>query len=441
MTSAFTDPIAQVIITDIESGEEWHWGSPDRPFLTSVQIVYVMTDTNPKLSVGVDVPYEFAIPMLDIIESTPFKQHNLVKARIGYASGKFLPWVAGYLPNGGKGLSMDANGLTGTLEIGIDSTKTIGYTVTKDVLAESGYDAVKLLTGLARLLGNEISVTDAASANLNAWKLLKPNKVSYQNAVDFYGGLANKGIWDAIKEVCLKNNVKFYIQGDRGTLQIFTENDKFQQKLEDSVVNKYVLRGILNPENRQYPCYGFTPAEDATNWVSKGPTASASGVDASGIDTETGEDVSKTLDPKEQEEPIDGRLNATAPQDIRYSDKTVGEKVADIAKTDGKKGTYMSGPVMPGGSDIFYSQARRFQTQGNPGLDLEIQTIGHADEYVGRLCELWGCGALFNDRYFIQGITHSYEGGAWNMTLNCHRRGWKAVTGEKQETAGGQLQK
>lgn len=442
MTITFTDPQAQVVIRDIESGEVWHWGSPTRPFLTSVAIEFSGTMVLSSFSIGINVPYEYAIQMGDA-DTTPFKKGNLVKARIGYASGGWIQWVHGFMQNGGKGLSMSADGLSGTIELTIDPVKAVSYSVPKNILVEAGFDAVKLVTLLGGFLGDEVEVTAGAAGNMNAWKLVKPKRLSYKETRDFYGGLEGIGIWDAIKKICEENDCKFHIvmRQSKKTLIVYTESDLMNGIVSDKndVMNKYVIRGILDPSNNQYPCYRFSPTDDSTTWIAGDASPAASGIDAAGIDVDSGEDIESVLKPEDQLEPQDGKLTHTSPQDIKTSDPTTGEVIGDSVKDDGSQGTFMSGPILPGGVSIFENQARKFQRQGNPGLKLSVFTIGHPDEQIGSHIQLWGAAALFNGTYCIETMQHTWSPGLWEMTLNVYRRGWKAVTGEKKEAAGGQM--
>ncbi len=445
MTITFTDPQAQVIITDVDSGEVWHWGSPTRPFLTSVGISFDGTMVLSKFSIGIDVPYEYAIDMLDATK-TPFKLRNLVKARIGYASGDWTQWVNGFMKDGGKGLSMTADGLSGTIEMTIDPVKAVSYTVPKNIFWASKFDIAKLVEMIGFLMGSDVDISVGAEFNMNAFTDAQQKSISTKETKDFYGGLESLGMWDVLKRVCDESDCKFTVVNykNKKILKFFTEREFSNGEVsETEVMNKYVLRGILDPANNQYPCYDFSP-KDATGtwtWTSSDVSPAASGVNATGLEADTGEDVEYTIKPEDQEEPQDGKITNTSPQDVKTSDPTTGEVVGDMVKDDGSEGTFMSGPVLPGGAGIFENQAKKFQRQGDPGLNMAIHTIGHPGEQVGSLVQLWGAGVLFNGTYCVLSLNHMWTPGNWDMTLNVYRRGWKAVTGEQKEVAGGQMPK
>lgn len=441
MSLMFTDPIAQVVITDIETGEEWHWGSPTHPFLSGVTITFENQMAMNQMLVSVEIPYEYALRYLDT-DSTPFKKDNLIKARILYASGGGLPWCYGFLMTSGQGLSITPDGLTGPLQITFDSVKISGYSMSKDVLKAAGFDAEKLINSIGEMLGSRVQITSGAKANLSAWKDARLLPISYSKGPDVFGGLESMDTWSALKRVCADSDVQYHVSyvGGQKCLFVYTEKEKLDGNLSDARINKYVLRGILDPERRQYPCYNFAPAEDEVAWIANARTASASGVNAAGIDTDKGEDVTKDIQPQDSEEPLVGYLDETVPAELRVSDSAIGEAVKDAQKMDGTLGTFMSGPVLPGGIGIFQNQARKFQRQGNPGLKMEIDTIGLDTEHVGNLCELWGCGVLYNATYYIDKLVHSWSPGTWDMRISAFRQGWKSVFGKKEQTAGGQMQ-
>ena len=442
MTIRFMDPVAQVIIKDHENGEEWHWGTPSHPFLTSLSISLQGNMTIGGIVIGVDMPYDYALKALDATE-TPFKQGNLVRCRIGYASGGWTEWAHGVLHAGGKGLSMGPDGLSGSLEVNIISIKPSGYTVSNDILKDAGYDAEKLFRLLGKEIGCEVEITSNASNNLNAWKLTEPKSISFKNKFNFFSGLQGKSVWEIIRYMCIENDCSFFIKKTKGerTIIIHTEKDLTSGNLnENDYINKYILRGIIDPLNNQYPCFGFSPKSDETVWLNRVPSAAASGSNGIGIDSETAEDVEYDVKSEDQEDKRDGKLENTEPQDIKASDG-YEKYIIDSFKSDGKLGTFMSAPILPYGIEVFKNQVRKFQRQGDPGFHIEISTLGVPDEMVGNLCQLWGAGVLFNGTFCIEKMVHSWSPGTWDMTLSVYRRGYKAVSGEQKESAGGQLPK
>ena len=438
MSRIFTDPIAQVIIRDIEEGIEWQWGSPQFPFLTSVNFNWEMEAIN-VFSVGVDIPYDLALEYTNI-KKTPFKKNNVVMARIGYASGGFTDWESGYLADGGKGLGMNADGLSGSLQVTWVSPKVARYTIPKTILREAGTDGVSLLQKIASEINLGIYLSNGAIKNLNAWqRQARPTVLS--GRLEMFNGFANMDIMDVVSALCRRSNLKFWMGKKSGikTLFVAQESEKLKGDFSDGTIRNYVIRGILDETKNQYPCYSADPSDDSLSWLERSPSGSASGVTAWTNDTETGDDIKFDSDPKDNEIPVDGQVENPAPADIKsYPDNTV-ELIADAVKGDESLGSYMSAPIMPSGKEVFENQAREFGLQGDPAIEINIQTIGIPEESPGNTCNLWGAGDLLNGRYFIEGLTHSWTPGNWDMTIKGRRRGVKAAAGQKVETAGGQM--
>jgi len=446
MTRRFSDPVAQVVIRDRDTGDQWHLGSPGFPFLTLLTMTFDANMTSSVISIGVDIPYEYAIDMLDT-QTTAFGHNNQVKARLGYATGGWTDWVYGTMSGGGKGLSMSPDGLSGTFEADVVPIKAAGYVVPKDIVFESGGDLEKFLTLTCKSMGYEAVFSSDVEGKIEevSGEVIKAQ--STEDDSDAIGGIADKNSWDAMKYICneyLDCKYMTTIKGAKEYIVFYSDREKMVGVLSDyngsasDDVNRYVIRGVLDPSRNQYPCISFTPTDDAGTWIAG--TSAGSGVNAAGIDTETGEDVSVDVAPEDQEEAIVGKIESTSPQDIRTTDNT-GSHVADMFKNDERLGANMSAPILPGGSRIFENQARRFQRQGNPGLKMDITTIGVPEERTGNICELFGAGRLYNDQYYIDRITHSWAPGSWDMVLGVHRWGYKDVSGEQKETAGGQMPK
>lgn len=437
MSRLFTDPVAQVVIKDIESSNEWKWGSPEFPFLTSVSFTHQEQSIN-AFSIGIDMPYELGIGYLDRDES-PFKLNNIVKARIGYATGGWTNWEAGFLRDGAAGLSVTPDGISGTLEVSWTGTEVAGYTVSKSLLDEAGMDVEKLLELIALKLGLEVEFSESSLNYIGPW-----NQVLEETIEDhrrFINGLESKTYMGALDDICKRSNIVYRMGYKSGKRMMFfySEEDRMGGTAADDSVRKYVVRGILDEDRNQYPCYELKPQADQMSWTTRSATGAASGVVAKGIDTSTGEDVDVEVLPQQHEFSIDGYIVHTEPQDIKYTDPNGVELIADSEKEGGEAASYMSAPVLPGGREIFENQVKKFGLQGDPGQLMEIKTIGVPEEMVGNRCVIFGAGAVFNDFYYIEGLTHSWIPGNWDMSLSLHRRGGKTLAGDKIETAGGQM--
>jgi hypothetical protein len=438
----FADPIAQVIIADAKTGEVWVMTDPNTPWVTSVSLSWTGNNVLEGIIINVDIPYEPALKYMEV-NASPFRPNNVLKARIGYATGGWTEWSYGTLTQGGYGLSMSPDGLSGQLNIISSSVKIGGYTISKDVLQKSGNNASNLIRSISDIIGTEFKITDKASSNFESWNLTGQDEKSYSTKENYMGSLAGKDMYAAIVELCRVTNCfyKVLIEDGKRVLHVYTEQELFSGSMmaDPSKKTKYVIRGIIDVESNQFPCFSFTPDStlEAATWTS--PSAAASGVEATAIDTTTGEDVTHTYKPEDRESAAVGLVDVKKPEDINISLKDFETIFADAAKTDGRMATYMSAPVLPGGKALFEKQVERFGMSGNPGLQMEINTIGVPWERIDNLCIVKGAGELYDDVYSINKIVHNWSPGVWDMTLGVIRQGRKDVAGSQVEQKGGQM--
>jgi hypothetical protein len=438
----FADPIAQVIIADVKTGEVWVMTDPNTPWVTSVSLSWTGNNVLEGIVINVDIPYEPALKYMEVNKS-PFRPNNVLKARIGYATGGWTEWSYGTLTQGGYGLSMSPDGLTGTLNVTSSSVKIGGYTISKDVLQKSGNNASNLIRSISDIIETEFKITDKASSNFESWNLTGQDEKSYSTKENYMGSLAGKDMYAAIVELCRVTNCfyKVLIEDGKRVLHVYTEQELFAGSMmaDPSKKTKYVIRGIIDVESNQFPCFSFTPDSTLENATWTSPSASASGVEATAIDTTTGEDVTHTYKPEDRESAAVGLVDVKKPEDINISLKDFETIFADAAKTDGRMATYMSAPVLPGGKALFEKQVERFGMSGNPGLQMEINSIGVPWEKIDNLCIVKGAGELYDDVYSINKIVHNWSPGVWDMTLGVIRQGRKDVAGSQVEQKGGQM--
>jgi len=435
----FTDPVAQAIITDPDSGDEWKWTAPDYPFLTGVTINYQ------RFKVGVftlsfDIPYEYGIPMMGL--PSPFKQGNLVKARIGYAGANaWTPWVAGFLKAGGDGLSIDSNGITGQISVqGV--AESYGYTVNKDLLREAGWDPIKILELCARGMGLTPVISTGASADMNSYKLIgdRRGKAIRKQTFDFSSSLLSMSYWEVLKKICRDYNLTYWIGPDVGStdpgrnLFVYNEAEASKGTDQDTAIRTYMIRGVIDEANLTYPCFAWSAeGSNVAAWLASQPDPAAHGVSGAYTDKATGEVVEEAVPPEEQPTAIWGVLADTSPTDAEVD----GVK-DDEAKSDGTQGTYTSAPVAPGAEDRFKKQLQNRQKQGNAAQQGTITSLGIIDERPGNICRLKGAGLIYDDTYQIDRMTHTYGPGSWEMTLVVKRFGRVLKVGEQKETSEGQ---
>jgi|GEM_PF-2228757 len=437
----FTDPVAQVIITDPESKQEWKWTTPDYPFLTSVTINYERGPRVTVFTIGFDIPYEYGIGMMQV--PSPFKQNNVVKARIGYAGANvWTNWVNGFLKTGGDGLSIDSNGVTG--QISVQGVSESGeYPVSPDVLKAAGWDPIKILKGCAEGMGVVPVISNGSSGVLNAYKVIgdRRGKAIRKKTFDFSSSLLCLSYWEIVKKICNEFNLVFWLGPKVGAkdnarnLFVYTAAEASKGTDQDELIRTYMIRGQIDEANDVYPCFAWSPeGVSDTTWLASKPDPAAHGVDMSYTDESTGEIKSIAVSPEDQPVAIKGSITDNAPEDVDVDGIKNNE-----SRPDGSLGSYTSMPVAAGAEDMAKAQVQSRQRQGNAAQNGTITCIGLPDERTGNLCRLKGAGLIYDDVYAIDKLTHSYSAGSWEMSLVARREGSMIKAGEQKETSEGQM--
>ena len=436
----FTDPVAQAIITTPDESAEWKWSMPDFPFLTGVSINYEMGVRVPVMTLSFDIPYEDGMAMM--VEPSPFAVNNLVKVRIGYASGEWTPWAAGFLKAGGDGLTIDANGFSGTITVqGL--AESYGYTVSKDVLRDAGNDPVTMIEKCAYEMGLKPVISAGASAAMNDYLLVagRRGKAIRKQMFDFASGLVNLSYWELLKRFSQKFNITYWVGPELGSkdpgkgIYFYTNDEISRGEGQETTARTYGLRRPIDEPNLLYPCLAWTPeGAGFTTWLASRPDAAAHGVTAFGTDSGTGEIVDASVKPEEQPLAVYGVVADLSPENLEVQ----GVK-GDSSKGDGTEGQVISAPVATGGKGVLKSQAQHRQLQGNAVQRGVITTLGMPDERPANLCKLVGLGSIYDGPYVVHKMTHTYAPGSWETTLTVQRDGRLIRSGDQKETLEGQM--
>jgi hypothetical protein len=441
MSSLFIDPVAQVYVRDPSGQNEWRWQAPNDPFLVGVALNFEMGRVS-KLTYMVDMPYEDGIRMLT--KPTPFQVGNLVRARIGYASGHWTPWSEGILLAGGEGIALDPNGLSGQVTVEGVATSAY-YKVSREDLAKAGHNPRKIIEVCAAAMGLAVSISNRASAILQSYQVIPGNrgKAARKRIFSFSSHLLNLSNWDAIKQITNEWNLTFWMGPDPkdeskgGVLFIDTFSGAALGKTfnKEQTQRTYIMRGVLDVSRDQYPCVSWTP-EGArfAEWLAEAPDPAAHGVEVAFDDADTGETKTIVVSPKDQPVPTEGVLADNEPEDTEV-DGVVGDR-----KT-GDAGEYLATPAEPGkaGEEQVRREAEKRQIQGNAAQTGTIVSIGVPEESAGNLCDLRGCGDIYNGTYLIQKMTQSYSPGVFETSMVVLRHGRIEKAGKQEETSEGQM--
>ena len=239
----FTDPVAQVVIVNPSSGKEWDWTAPDFPFLTGLSFMWEEQGFG-VISVTIDVPYDDGIAKI-MTPPTPFAVGNHIRARIGYAGGKFTDWAIGILEAGGEGLSVDANGVSGSVNFA-GVARSANYTMSKEIKTTSSYD--KLLEVIAEYMGLQLEITPEA---LEALKELdkvpiEPSAFMDMSAVELLSTVCEMGglHWIAGPAILVHDNTRWLTISKPREINLL---------IPPAEINTYVMRGLIDVDKKQYP--------------------------------------------------------------------------------------------------------------------------------------------------------------------------------------------
>ena len=425
----FTDPIAQAIIQNPKTGQEWKWDAPDFPFLTGLTLSYEYQRSG-AITINIDAPYEDGIKKL-LTPPTPFANGNIIQARIGYASGNFTPWSMGMLLEGGDQISIDSNGVSGGVTFG-PLARSAFYTVDKEIL--------NLSTDIERLefVATQMGLNLILSPDAEAW-LKETGGVP--------GPWQSMSAWEILKQICSDSNMRWYIGADplnpeQGTRNlIIVSKGKIDQLYAGLLRRSYVIRGVVDVGKNQYPCFGWSPEAAAfAMWLANPPNPASGGVQASYIPSDDGKVKNVKVEPKDQEVKVVGHVATDVPTDHIFD----GRDVFDKTKTDEEMAEEL---FLPGGTGADgEAKAKKVllnrQDVGNPAQNGVITTIGLPEESTGYICELVGGGSVYDGPYEVMKMTHTYTTGSWEMALTVRRQGTGGKdksSGVEQETREGQL--
>jgi hypothetical protein len=368
-----------------------------------------------------------------------------VRARIGYAgTTRWTPWVQGFLKEGGAGLAIDANGVTGTINV-LGAAESYNYEIDKEKLKAAGWDASKILEVCADGMGMKLNITLNATVEISDYLLIGEGltKTIIQGPGSFPSHFLGLKYFDIVKRICSEMNLSFLVStGVEGSddagrmLHIGTKGEFARGQVIPSKVNTYMIRGIINEEKNQYPCIDWTPeGSQFAAWLASQPDPAAHNFEVSYIPDDTGEMKHIVYTPQQQDIPTVGPIADGEPEDVEVD----GIK-EDESRPEGSSVAHASIPVQPKGDKKAEKQAASRQQQGNAAQRGVITTLGLHDERTGNLCVLKGAGAIYDGPYTIDKLTHIYAPGSWDMTLTCHREGRVLKTGEQKETQAGELE-
>jgi hypothetical protein len=420
----FTDPVAQVLIVNPHTTEEWAFDlgvgrAAQYPFITGVTLSMAQ-GLKAAVSVEVSAPYREAVDLL-LSPQTPFRQGHHLFARIGYASQATLwtPWFVGMLTQGGVGLSLDAMGISGSVTAQCGVTESGYFPIGPRIVADPLIGSMGVLRLVASLLGVDLQVSPKASSALGIDEMVG----------NLHAQVVTKDAYEALTVVCQRKKLQWIVSpsaAKRMVLHIYTEREVEDAtvRADNADVVTFQMRGWLDEAAGIYPCLSWSPeGADWATWLAADAPHAGAGVRRTWMDTETGAVRFVEARPAAGLTPVAG---ATADPDPAVAEN----EIAGLLGLPDKGAPSRAGVAAPEGPAATAEQqaiADAAQEAGNQAQVGSLTALGLPWFLPPRMCRLAGCGAYYDGRYRVNTVEHTYSAGSYEMTVGLLRLGTGAV--------------
>lgn len=416
---SYTGYYFDVRIFDPENAEQqvFHFQAPDFPFITAVTVNFQQTWDVATISFTVDAPFQVGLAMLN---SNMFRAGNQIEVVIGYPDGPKSHPFYGFLHQGGVGLELTPNGLTGTVTChSYSKVETYEHALRTNNLKEA-FEGAAIGSGRYKTVRYE-GGADAAFAEFSNYKMTG-FKV-YSDVIELAHRLTNTWSVPDADEL---------LAGKVETLVVNYGPDQKSGK----PTRKFVMRGQFSEEGGvfTYPIDSFGPQMDS-GWFVISP-GSASGVQAPRVN-DAGEVVTTEAKPEDSEEKAgQDEVAADAVEDRQVPAGEGGQEKQYNKQPGDKEATATF--VVPGAAEEWQEvMLKNLQTHmaRRDGWKANIVTVGIPDIRAQEVCEVLGMGTLYNGIWTIDGVTHQCALGNFTTTLQVHSGLSKNLLGPNTETA------
>jgi hypothetical protein len=403
------------------------------PFLTGVTVTIDRQLTS-VLQVTIDAPFEEGIAMLseDAGGASPFNTNNLIKVRIGYSDmNLWTPWYYGQLANGGDGLTIGPEGVSGTVSAKMNNWQMSYISLNTPQVN----NAREFLQVIADGMGMTLEVGPQALVILS-------------RETDIGKGLTwlsfTKTNMEVLQSLCAKRGLVctsvFKDDGAPDVLKVYAAAEIANgAAMAGKKRNMYVMRGQFSPQTQQYPILSWGPDESLANWFGSTARGSNAGLSMAGINKFTGNPVALDVMPYDEPVPLaGGKVTAKG----AAQDRSSGEKKLDVKASAQMKPDLATAPVNEASdaqaTEDLKQQGTSKMTDGNQAAQATLRTIGVPDQDVLELIEVRGLCPRFDGPYEVWTVTHTFTPGSYEMEMKVQRTGTLASDEPVQQgTVGG----
>lgn len=418
------------------------------PYLTGITVT-INAQLVSAFQVTFDAPYDEGIRMLseDINGTSPFNVGNLIKARIGYAdSNEWTPWYYGMLNQGGDGVTITPEGVSGTIS-------AIMHTWGQDYVPENAAQAAttprQLLEKIVTSMGWTLEVGPGAE---EVFKRVQATRN------DFAWQALTKTNMETIRRICtvwgLQCAPTFQADGKPDKLRVFStaETDR-GDAMAGKPRNTYTMRGKFSPSERMYPILTWGPEAGMAAWLGATVRASNSGVGVRAINKRTGNVVRVECSPRDVMQPLfPSAKNAKgyAEAIVAWENKRLDLGANPIGRFVGPGGGLLTPevyapPVPPAKDDgtaaaDMEAQGVAKMGDGNQAQIATLSTLGVPSQEVFDVVNVRGLSPRYDGPYTVREVTHKWAANSYDMDLKVQRSGaYRPEDPAATATAGGQV--
>lgn len=408
LISSLSMPTAEMEIWVVRRNTRVTLSFDEFPWVNSVQIQLNMGSL-PSISIGIQAPYEEGIELLN---SDLFAPYNVVRVKVGYHDTiDSSPWYHGLLSQGGNGLSLSANGLTGSITAIPASASMVSKPQGRAGESESSTPELTVEEIIQTLIRKTEDLTGAEFLG-ESKSILSGVRIPFQ-----FGG--NRSYFDLIKSLLDRLDCAFWIapdpdaQGGSSLRIIDRASQHTDQWHRESGRKIFALRQGLNPSREIYPIISFNPPQGVTPWLAQGaiPNPGARHTRAA------------TITPAGEIKVADNRRDRTSSQP---EDRSTAEKDPDGNPIETPRPEYEAGqlqytqmPSVPNENAQLQAEADALHGRSKlvEGLVAEVTSIGVPDLFIGEAVGISGCSTRFNGIYVVEAATHAYSPGQYDLSM------------------------
>ena len=426
MTVAYTNAWCYVeLIPRQGAGEPFVINTSTFPFLTGAKVTMNLGMVT-EVSIDLDLPFDTGIKFLnnEIAEGALFGG-TYMKIRMGYGdptdatNSVVSQTFIGFMSNGGMGLNLSPNGLSGTITaVGIGpqaarSMPSSSPTALQEFEKRLGLMGLEMFPDWVRFDGT--TNTDPIPLKYEVPPWVKPafDALMARPLSDFDFGAVNIDHKTFIDRLLKEGGMTYGLPGAK--LFICFETS---QRSEAASQYVFVMRGGFDYNEQglitTYPIISFS--------VSQTPVLFYAGADPAQIsaimsDVDRNGNVQKaaaTSKDSNAAPTIKNEGNVEGPQD---SQRQGLETNRGLAPKENGVQAEVTKPESPNLAVKILNDVRAQMTRFVPGIESTLVTFGIPNITAGIYVRVEGVGAMYTGIYSVQGITHSWNGADIETTL------------------------